>query len=521
MTLRAGSDTPDDEAADDRQLKVEPGDLAAVVAEVASRDGWRAAAAVIETHWDRLATTSPQHLLAAIRALPGAAFVDRPTFLVAANYLQHVVIGTDPSRFNHDGWLDATMSGGDIGLMDTLGLLTARSAGARTSGDMAAARRAAEDARTALENADEPERAAVRSSLPHYRLQWGRSLELSDAPGADFEYEEAYELALLTKQSSVGRRAAAQRAWLCAERGRMRAAELWLARALDSPGTDGRYDAVAFLTDALLRLDRGDVDGAGRELARTTGLGDTEYWAAVLWVQSMHARDAAAAATIDARLTHQVDRRPDTLTASGANGRYVRAARVRLSALRSRTAKEPIADPTLSATDRIIAGALAHGAGKHHDALGIVRSAAEPGEPPRTQTAALLITAAAALNLHHTEVATSAFVQAHALIEHEGLHTSYECIPSDDLHALASITSRTLPNLHSSFRPRNENHIGLSNREHEVLTLIAQGRSTVEIAAALFISPNTVKSTTRRLYKKLDATSRGTAVNAAQRSGLL
>ena len=522
MTPRSAPDLPEGAGADDPATGIEPSDLAAAVAETADREGWESAAVLVEQHWDRLATTAPQHLLAAIRALPGSAFVDRPTFLVAANYLQHVVIGGDPSRFNQDGWLDATMTGGDVGLMDTLGLLTGRSAAARSAGDFTEASRAAEEARGALEKASEPERAAIRSSLPHYRLQWGRAFALADAPGADVEYEEAYELAMLTKQSVIGRRAAAERAWLNADRGHMRAAELWHARALDQPATNGRYDAIVVLTGALLRLDRGDVDGAGKELARTTGLGDSEHWAALLWVQSMHADDPASAAIVDARLTHQLGRHPGALPVAGANGRYLRAARVRLAALRHQTTAVPIVDRALSATDKVVAGALAHGAGHYRAALEAVAPAAGPGEPPRTQTAALLVTAAAALKLGQTETASTAFVQAHALIEHEHLLTSYECIPFSDLAALAALTSLQLPDIQSPFRARNEHHqITLSRREHEVLTLIAQGRSTSEIAGVLFISPNTLKSTVRRLYKKLGATSRVTAVDTAQRSGLL
>jgi ATP/maltotriose-dependent transcriptional regulator MalT len=182
----------------------------------------------------------------------------------------------------------------------------------------------------------------------------------------------------------------------------------------------------------------------------------------------------------------------------------------------------PIVEPTLTATDKIIAGALAQAAGQYRAALEAVRPAAGPGEPPRTQTAALLIAAAAALKLGQIETAITAFVQSHAVIEHEHLHTSYQCIPFNDLAALATLTSRQLPDIQLPFQPRNEHHrITLSRREHEVLTLIAQGRSTSEIVGVLFISPNTLKSTVRRLYKKLGATSRATAVETAQRSGLL
>jgi len=493
-----------------------------LIARTREHEGWEAAAAVIESNWDRLVSTAPQQLLAAIRALPGDAFIDRPTFLVAANYLQHVVSGTDAGRFNHDGWLDADMSGREIGLINTLGLLTSRSAGARTSGDMADARHAAEEGRTTLARASDQERAAIRPSLPHFRLQWGRSFELADAPGADYEYEQAYELSMLTDQPVIARRAAAQRAWLSAERGRIRAAELWLARARGGSATHGRYDAVIYLTDALIRLDRGDHDGAERELARAAGLGSGEHWAAMLWVQSMHARDAAMAAVVDARLTQQLVHRPTALANSAANGRYTRAARARLAVLRGQSGIVPTIPPGPTATDRVISAALTHAARKHRDALDLARDAAAPEEPPRTRTPALLVYAAAALALGQKDTAASSFVQAYAIIEHESLFSALECIPSSDLEALAALTAVQLPELSSAFsQPHTAHSIQLTKREHEVLSLLGQDRSMSALADALFISPNTLKSTVRRLYKKLGVNSRASAIDAARRTGLL
>ena len=61
----------------------------------------------------------------------------------------------------------------------------------------------------------------------------------------------------------------------------------------------------------------------------------------------------------------------------------------------------------------------------------------------------------------------------------------------------------------------------LTVREQEVLALMAQGRTTADIAELLFISRNTLKSTVRRLYKKLDATSRPAALDTARRNDLL
>jgi two-component system response regulator DesR len=74
----------------------------------------------------------------------------------------------------------------------------------------------------------------------------------------------------------------------------------------------------------------------------------------------------------------------------------------------------------------------------------------------------------------------------------------------------------------SVFRP-HESPQGpaLTEREREVLDLIAQGATNREIAAQLFLSPHTVKEHSSSLYRKLGARNRAEAVQKAQRQGLI
>jgi two-component system response regulator DesR len=60
-----------------------------------------------------------------------------------------------------------------------------------------------------------------------------------------------------------------------------------------------------------------------------------------------------------------------------------------------------------------------------------------------------------------------------------------------------------------------------SEREREVLALIAAGSTNREIAERLYLSPHTVKEHTSALYRKLHARNRAEAVQRAQRIGLL
>jgi DNA-binding NarL/FixJ family response regulator len=63
-------------------------------------------------------------------------------------------------------------------------------------------------------------------------------------------------------------------------------------------------------------------------------------------------------------------------------------------------------------------------------------------------------------------------------------------------------------------------HLGLTQRESEVLELLVAGHSNKAIAATLVISEDTVKSHLRGLYRKLEVTERAGAVSVALREGV-
>jgi len=73
---------------------------------------------------------------------------------------------------------------------------------------------------------------------------------------------------------------------------------------------------------------------------------------------------------------------------------------------------------------------------------------------------------------------------------------------------------RRAPRGGSGFRPvRSE----LTDREWEVLDLLSAGAGTEEIARALVLSTETVRSHLKNLYRKLGVRSRGEAIEAARR----
>lgn len=82
------------------------------------------------------------------------------------------------------------------------------------------------------------------------------------------------------------------------------------------------------------------------------------------------------------------------------------------------------------------------------------------------------------------------------------------------------------PDLVSSFTAQVRQHAQghaplLSERERQILQLIADGKSVPDMAAELFLAQTTIKTHIRRLYEKLGVSDRGAAVAQAMRNHLL
>ena len=111
----------------------------------------------------------------------------------------------------------------------------------------------------------------------------------------------------------------------------------------------------------------------------------------------------------------------------------------------------------------------------------------------------------------------------------EALAAARECLQlADDLAAATADDVRALGRrarlkLEAVTTTSGEPAAGLrlTDREHEVLTLVAEGRSNGQIAAALYISPKTASVHVSNILAKLGAASRTEAAALAYRAGLL
>ncbi|MGH2544876.1 MAG: tetratricopeptide repeat protein, partial [Ardenticatenaceae bacterium] len=93
--------------------------------------------------------------------------------------------------------------------------------------------------------------------------------------------------------------------------------------------------------------------------------------------------------------------------------------------------------------------------------------------------------------------------------------TAWEAGRAMTLAETISVVERLMHDPDVSGRPSSINPAGLTDREIEVLRLVAQGLTDAQVAQRLVVSPRTVNSHLRSIYSKLDVTSRSAATRYA------
>lgn len=79
----------------------------------------------------------------------------------------------------------------------------------------------------------------------------------------------------------------------------------------------------------------------------------------------------------------------------------------------------------------------------------------------------------------------------------------------------------TVKNIDFNLNEEAMTELGLSKRELEVLQLMADGLSNQEIAERLFVSLNTIKTHSSKVFEKMDVKRRTQAVEKAKRLSLI
>ncbi|WP_141006031.1 LuxR C-terminal-related transcriptional regulator [Nocardioides humi] len=314
-----------------------------------------------------------------------------------------------------------------------------------------------------------------------------------------------------------------------------RSAQALLAPDAWRPGEDRSYaNALGRIGDAVLRLDDFDFAGAAAAFDDTTFRDTTEFWPLLTWTL-LHAHVGLGSAAAEARrVEEQLRRRPappvmgDSVAAAAVRGALAAAwlatgDRARATTLlRSRTRYAAQLAPA-TALASLLAG----------DAAGALAALpdleARPGHTPRSLATLLVLGAAAAARTGQEEAAAALLerVLAQAGADGARLHLLY--LPPEDLAALrrtaaergtAAVRAHLAAPVPACFVAART-AVALTRQERAVLAALVHHTSRSELAAAMHLSENTVKTHLQRIYRKLGVRSRKAVLERAIELDLL
>ena len=344
-----------------------------------------------------------------------------------------------------------------------------------------------------------------------------------------------------------------------AERGRLREAEEAFQQAMRLLTEEGfellPAAGVVHIGMGALLYERNDLDGAERELNRGMQLAERArevsslVWAYITFSRVKLARGDEAAALV---MAHEAER---AARASGADLQIAIAGAwmSRLRAAQGDLAEGAISEQVRAANDstdatwvpdRLTSVRLLNAQGRHREALPLLE---ELGEAAAERTGALIeilvLQAGTLWARNERERAVSSLTRALALAEPEGyvrtfvdegpamgelLAATLDTRQRGHLDTANRVSARYLAKLLAALAqdtalPTSDERLAEppSERELEVLALIAAGESNSEIARKLYVSTSTVKTHINRLYRKLGARSRTQAVARAREMNLL
>jgi LuxR family maltose regulon positive regulatory protein len=387
---------------------------------------------------------------------------------------------------------------------------------------------------------------------------------VGDLAAADEAYAEAAEIGRAAHHAYGRLAGMVMHARVRAEQGRLREADEEFRRALQLLTEEGfelsPAAGIVHIGMGALLYERDDLDAAmrelerGMELAERTGDVSTLVWAYVTISRNNLAQGDESGALQRARQAEHVARD------SGADLQIAIALDWMTRLLLARgdlteavafeqeraTNAENAADAA-RVVDRLTSARLLYAQGQHREALPQLEELGETAEAAGRTGNLIEILALQALALwagSKKERAVSTLAESLALAEPEGYVRTIvdegpqmatllsevlgakqrgrtdllRCVPAHYIRKLLAALERDAASAASPAAGLPE---PLSERELEVLRLIASGKSNRRIASELFVSVGTVKTHINNLYRKLDAHSRTQALARARELKLL
>ncbi|MCD2168904.1 LuxR C-terminal-related transcriptional regulator [Microbacterium sp. JC 701] len=290
-----------------------------------------------------------------------------------------------------------------------------------------------------------------------------------------------------------------------------------------SPWGEGMRIATAWLL-----LEEGDAPAARSildDVSATAGARELWPYAAAVHVQSYLLSEAAPDAL---GLLRSWTARARSTPPSHFQSTQILTARARvLIALRqARKALALFEGPFALSSTTAPAIALSQlYAGRAHEAFVMSVKWGLHHEPsPRAALESLVVSIVADVRLNGVAAHRSAVQRAEALSMRYGLWSPWSAVAPEDralVLRMLSPTAREQVEKRASFFASSVSVPHLTRREQVVLAQLTPTSTIADIARALVVSPNTVKTQLQSLYRKLEVSDRSSAIRAAHAWGLI
>lgn len=505
--------------------------LAAIYAVEAG--AWGTAIEIVETSWVTMVDRHFEVLVKVLRWIPESEMADHPAVLAGRalftqmfdeHAILHAPLPSDPEELAELGRAPDAAESVFVGTAQTLTL--------RVAGEIREAARLTLAMKPLVNSILEHRPEAIGPHLPVLRLQWGVTLQLAgELTEAAVVLRRAYRGAYASDIVFVVKNAAGSSALNWAVAGDNPRAREWLRVESNADRVQGRWSELVrvpgLVAGALVHLDALDTHSAR---IRLDDLGvprvSEELWGFIAYARAYY--DLATGNAYDGltALHRLISSHHDRFGPGTFSRTLLAAAEVDLqlalgngNLARALAYEVPARHPI-----PVVAAARVEILTGHPDvALKKLRvvSWAECGFP-RAHLEALLIEAAAHLELGDEDAARRSWSRARALAESVDNRRAFTLLPPGTVQRLVEFTGVAGPaeSVESVF-VEPVVHVELSPRETDVLGLLAQGSTHADIAKKLFVSPNTIKTQVRSIYRKLGAHTRVEAIARARELKLL
>lgn len=300
--------------------------------------------------------------------------------------------------------------------------------------------------------------------------------------------------------------------------------------ALSTELLDAYVGSLAHLARGIIALERNDPAAAASHAEFSRGRGNLEHGMMFTALRAMVALWHGAPDTGLQILNDREKADGPRARLSAEDRRLVAATRSLLHAALGQTGPAHTALRRLDRSDPV--GAVIHATlllQEQDPDRAIERLSAPAGDAgPRLLAAIELLTASASLLRGDEALAVAALRRFVAIHEVHGVATPVLLVPADHREALwafaagSGIDATVIDGLRAIPSPLRltGSRVKLTPREEEILEQLRNTPSLADIAAALSVSANTVKTQVRTLYRKLGVINRDEALRAAHLQGL-